>query len=180
MMFLRDPNELEPLDGEGILQVVVETPAGSRGKVSYDPERRVFVMKKLLPAGMAFSHDFGFLPRTRGGDGDALDVLVLSETPGHPGCVIPSRLVGAFEAEQEEGERRVRNDVLIAVASFSQLYGEVREADELPQRWTEEMQAFFEQYHRLEGKPYRVRRVRDAAGADELLRQAREAAAGEG
>src|SRR5579875_4164372 len=100
MNFLADPNHLAPLDDEGLLQVVLETPAGTSNKVSYDPERSVFVIKKLLPAGMTFPHDFGFLPQTRGGDGDPLDVLVLMEGPGFPGCIIPSRLIGAFEAEQ--------------------------------------------------------------------------------
>ena len=49
---------------------------------------------------MVFPFDFGFLPATIGGDGDALDVLVITPEPTHPGCLVTARLVGLIEAEQ--------------------------------------------------------------------------------
>jgi inorganic pyrophosphatase len=66
--------------------VVVETPKGSRNKYAFDPDNRVFELKKVLPAGMAFPYDFGFLPYTKCGDGDPLDVLVLIDEPAFPGA----------------------------------------------------------------------------------------------
>jgi len=66
--------------------MVVETPKGSRNKYAFDPDNRVFELKKVLPAGMAFPYDFGFLPSTKCGDGDPLDVLVLIDEPAFPGC----------------------------------------------------------------------------------------------
>src|SRR5689334_13416215 len=46
-------------DGE-TLNVVIETPRGSRNKFSFDPERGAFRLKSVLPAGAAFPYDFGF------------------------------------------------------------------------------------------------------------------------
>jgi inorganic pyrophosphatase len=53
----------------------IETPKASRNKYSYDPEQGIFILRKVLPEGMVFPHDFGFLPRTLASDGDPIDVL---------------------------------------------------------------------------------------------------------
>ena len=73
---MADPTVLKPIDKQqGVLQVVIETPKGSRNKFAFDPEQRVFALRKVLPAGMAFPYDFGFLPKTMAPDGDPIDVL---------------------------------------------------------------------------------------------------------
>src|SRR4051812_46072742 len=89
----------------GAYQVVVETPRGTRNKYKYDERRGLFLLHKVLPLGAEFPFDFGFLPSTRGDDGDPLDVLLLTPEPAFPGCVVPARLIGVIEAEQvEDGE----------------------------------------------------------------------------
>jgi inorganic pyrophosphatase len=61
MKSLADPTKLKPIDKrDGLIQVVIETPAGSRNKFSFDPEQEIFALKKVLPAGMVFPYDFGF------------------------------------------------------------------------------------------------------------------------
>ncbi len=68
---MADPTLLKPVDKQdGILQVIIETPKGSRNKFAFDPKQRIFMLKKVLPAGMAFPYDFGFLPQTLAPDGD--------------------------------------------------------------------------------------------------------------
>jgi len=44
------------------LRVVIETPKGSRNKYAFDAEQGIFELKKVLPAGMSFPYDFGFVP----------------------------------------------------------------------------------------------------------------------
>ena len=64
-----------------------------------------------------FPYDFGFVPSTRGEDGDPLDLLALLDEPTFVGCVVPVRLVGVILAKQiESNGKMVRNDRLIAVA----------------------------------------------------------------
>ena len=46
----------------GKLQVVIETAKGTRNKFSYDPDNNSFVLKKVLPRGMDFPFDYGFVP----------------------------------------------------------------------------------------------------------------------
>ena len=55
MKALADPTGLKPLKKkEGLLQVIIETPAGSRNKFAFDPDQKIFALKKVLPAGMSF------------------------------------------------------------------------------------------------------------------------------
>ena len=56
-----------------------------------------FVLKGVLPAGAVFPFDCRFVPSTRADDGDPLDVLVLMDAPVLPGCIVPSRLIGAID-----------------------------------------------------------------------------------
>ena len=53
MKFLASPTKLKPTTKD-LLQVVIETPAGSRNKFAFDPDQGIFALKKVLPAGMTF------------------------------------------------------------------------------------------------------------------------------
>jgi len=75
---------LAPFIDDTTLHVVVETPKGSRNKSAFDPGRGVFELKKVLPAGMSFPFDFGFVSSTVAGDGDPVDVLALMDQAAFP------------------------------------------------------------------------------------------------
>lgn len=141
--------------GDELLQVVIETPRGSRNKYSFDEDDRIFRLKAALPAGMVFPYDFGFVPRCLGGDDDPMDVLVLMDEPAFPGCVLLARLVGVMESEQTENGKTERNDRMIAVAETAHLYSNIRNIDDLPKQALTEIEEFFAQYHRLQGKESR-------------------------
>ena len=103
----------------GDLNIIIDTPKGSRNKFSWDEKRQLFELSGMLPTGAVFPYDFGFIPNTRGGDGDPLDVLVLMDEPAFAGCLVRSRLLCVIEAEQTEKGETERNDRLIAVAAKS-------------------------------------------------------------
>src|SRR5579859_2257497 len=85
-----------------VCRAIIETPKGSRNKFDYDPETSLFMLGGLLPEGMQFPFDFGFLPSTRGEDGDPLDIMVLMDAPAHVGCLMEVRIIGIIKAEQTE------------------------------------------------------------------------------
>ncbi|MDQ2833363.1 MAG: inorganic diphosphatase [Acidobacteriota bacterium] len=176
MKSLADPTKLKPLDKkDGLLQVIVETPAGSRNKFAYDPDQRVFALKKVLPAGMAFPYDFGFLPQTKAADGDPIDVLLLMDEPAFPGCAVRARLIGVIEGEQVEGNKKTRNDRLVAVAEANHMYANIKKLKDLPSPWLTEVQDFFVNYHNLEGKKYRLLGCKGVNVALDLIKQAQKA-----
>lgn len=177
MKSLTNPTRLSPFDRkEGLLRVIVETPAGSRNKFAFDPEQSIFSLKKVLPAGMSFPYDFGFLPQTKAPDGDPLDVLLLMDEPAFPGCAVRARLIGVIEGEQVDGGKNIRNDRLVAVAEANHIYANIRKIKDLPHPWIEELQAFFVHYHELEGKKYRLLGCKEEAAAWQLVKKAHKAA----
>src|SRR5688572_27457334 len=100
--------ELATRDREtGDVAVVVETPKGSHNKYKYDPDCRAFRLGAVIAEGLAFPHDFGFIPSTLGEDGDPLDVLLFLDHGVPQGCVVTARLIGVLEVRQREhGERK--------------------------------------------------------------------------
>src|SRR5688572_18061189 len=123
-------DKLKPFDDD-CLTVVIDTPKGSQNKFAYEPKFGAFVLKGVLPAGAVFPFDFGFVPSTRAADGDPVDVLVLMDAPAFVGCIVPSRLIGAIQAEQTEDGKTDRNDRLLAVAANSITHKSIRNLDDV-------------------------------------------------
>jgi inorganic pyrophosphatase len=176
MKSLADPTKLKPIDKKDqLLQVIIETPAGSRNKFAFDPDQGIFALKKVLPAGMVFPYDFGFLPKTLAPDGDPIDVLLLMDEPAFPGIAVKARLIGVIEGEQLDGKKKIRNDRLVAVADANHMYANVRRMKDLPKKWVDELEVFFVNYHNLEGKKYRLLGVKGETTALGLIKQAQQA-----
>ena len=174
---LADPSRLKPFDDsdEEIIRVIIETPKGSRNKYAFDEEERVFSLKKVLPAGMAFPHDFGFVPSTIGEDGDPVDVLVLMDEPAFPGCVVRCRLVGVIEGEQGKGKKTERNDRVVAVEIQNHTWAHIRHLDDLGKQFVEELEQFFVNYHALTGNEYRIINQKGPGAALKCVERGRKA-----
>ena len=150
-------SRLDPFaDEDEHVNVVVETARGDRNKLSYDEDLQIFRLKKVLPEGMSFPYDFGFVPSTLAEDGDPLDALVLMDEPATPGCLVVCRLIGVIEGKQRDNGRWIRNDRLIAVAEPSHTHGNLKKLKDLNGTLLKELEEFFVNYHALEGNKYRL------------------------
>jgi inorganic pyrophosphatase len=148
--------KLKPFDKES-LNVIIETPRGSRSKFTWDEKTLMFKLDGLLPMGAVFPYDFGFIPSTKGEDGDPLDVLVLLDEPVFTGCLVPSRLIGVIKAEQKEKDgETVRNDRYIAAAERSTIYESIKDIKDLEKNITEQIEHFFKSYNEQKGKKFKV------------------------
>ena len=173
MKSLKNPTTLKPIAPDGFVQVIIETPAQSRNKFAFDSEQGIFSLKKVLPAGMVFPYDFGFLPQTKAPDGDPIDVLLLMDQPAFPGIAVKAKLIGVIEGEQLDGSKKIRNDRLVAVAEANHMYANVKKLGDLPRKWLDEVQVFFVNYHDLEGKKYKLLGCRGAKQALKLIKDAK-------
>jgi inorganic pyrophosphatase len=163
-------SELDPFTEDDDLRVVIETPRGSRNKYSYDPECDCLQLTTVLPEGMVFPYDFGFIPSTRGEDGDPLDVLILMEEPIVPGCVVRARLIGAIEAEQKEKDNGwKRNDRLIAVATHAQTHDGAKKLPDLRPHLIKEIKKFFVTYNGLRDRKFKPKREASPEEARKLV-----------
>lgn len=123
---------------------------------------------------MFFPFDFGFIPGTKGGDGDPLDIMVFSEYAFFPGCAVECRVIGGFMAEQSEephSKTMIRNDRFFAVPETSVSYKGVVSIQDMPQQLIREIGCFFVQYNQLEDKEFKLLDTLDAAKAMELIKK---------
>ena len=170
---LANPIRLASKDPEDadIIQVVIETPKGSRNKYALDIKQKVFELTKVLPAGMVFPYDFGFIPSTLAEDGDPTDVLVLMDEPAFPGCLLKCRIIGVIEGEQGKKNKAERNDRIVAIEQMNHSYAHVKHVDDLGKKFVRELEQFFVHYHELTGKEYRIL---DVKGPKEARRRIRD------
>jgi inorganic pyrophosphatase len=166
----RLPNDLDAASGTCV--AIVETPEGNRSKFDYDPASGLFRLHSLLPEGMTYPLDFGFIPSTCADDGDPQDIMVFADERCPVGALVPCRIVGAIEAEQAGAHGRVRNDRILGVAEVSHLYRQVLTLDDLGRSYIETLTAFWTEKGRIEGKDFRVLGLKQARDAVELVRQA--------
>lgn len=158
-------------EGE-LVNVIIETSKGSRNKLAYDDERQLFQLKSVLPAGNVFPFDFGFVAGTRAEDGDPIDVLLLMDEPVPTGTLVPARLVGVVEVEQNDDGKKVKNDRLLAVAAMSRDHRRLRDLPDLSPELLEEIEHFLCSYTALSDKKVKILRRGGRARARKLVRRA--------
>jgi inorganic pyrophosphatase len=131
--------------GSKTVNVVVETPAGSRSK---------FRLHKHLPLGSSFPFDFGFVPGTLAEDGDALDAVIVESEPSFTGCLVTVRLLGVIEAQQTEKGKTIRNDRLIVTPETEKIHPTARSLGDLPEKMLDQIEKFFAFYNEAEGRSF--------------------------
>ncbi len=137
--------------------MIVETPKGRRNKFDYDPEFKMFALGGLLPEGLSFPFDFGFIPSTLGDDGDPLDVMILMDEPAHVGCLLDVRLVGVIEAEQVENGKATVNNRLIGVALHSYSHEHIHNLSDINKPILDQVEEFFISYNKSRGKKFKIK-----------------------
>jgi inorganic pyrophosphatase len=152
------------------VDIIIETPKGSREKYTYDEDHRLFRLHKVLHAGLSFPFDFGFIPKTKGEDGDPLDVMIISEFQGFPGCVMDCRIIGCIKVEQSADDKMIRNDRYLAVPEPSVVYENVFSIEDLSPTILFNIETFLTTYMELEGKDLLILDNLNASQAVALLK----------
>ena len=93
-----------------VVNAVIETPRNQRHKYAFVAEFGLFMQKLILPDGLLWPYDYGFVPRTLGDDGDPLDVLFLGSEPTFTGCLVKARVLGIVNLKKNG----VENDRILS------------------------------------------------------------------
>jgi inorganic pyrophosphatase len=168
-----DLMNLSPHDPKtGLVRVVIDTPRGSRNKYKFDPDLGMFKLSRILPAGMSFPFDFGSIPGTVAADGDALDILVLTEAPLVVGCLVHVHLVGIIRATQKEGRATIRNDRLIGAIETPVNKPAVRDIHDLSKDVLDDVEHFFRAYNEAQGRTFVISGRAGAKAAESAVGRA--------
>ena len=154
-----------------VVEAFIEIPKFSRNKYEYDEARGVFRLDRPLYSPVHYPGDYGFIPETLAPDGDPLDILVITDHPTFPGCVVPARVIGALTMRDEKGE----DTKILAVVDNDPRSQALLDLGDVPGHIRREIEYFFAIYKELEGKPTAVTGWRDRDHAEREIQAARDA-----
>jgi inorganic pyrophosphatase len=159
-----------PWGKETEINVVIEIPKGSSNKYEYDCHGEYFRLDRTLHTAMFYPFDYGFMPQSNAEDGDPLDVIVLTEQPTFPGCVIKSRPVGMLRMTDEKGE-----DIKILAVPTKEIEprkDEVKDIKNIPEHQRKEIKDFIEHHKKLEPHKWvKIDGFENADKAHEVIRE---------
>jgi len=126
----------------------IEIQKGGKVKYELDKETGLVIFDRLLHTSMVYPANYGFIPRTLGGDHDPLDVLVLTTEPLNSGVLVEARPIGIFNMI-DDGEA---DEKILAVATNDPFLKDIKSIKDLPQHTIDEIRHFFEHYKDLQNK----------------------------
>ena len=136
-----------------MVKIIVEIPRGSQNKYEYDHETHQIMLDRHLIVSMGYPAEYGFIPDTLGGDGDPLDILVLTEYPTFPGCQIDTKVLGMCIMTDENGE----DAKIIGVPAYDPQWKSASDIGDIPKNILDRIAHFFTVYKDLdEGKWMKV------------------------
>ena len=151
------------------VEVIVETPQGSRNKYKIDPKSGRIRLDRMLFTSTVYPLDYGKVPGTLGEDGDPLDMLVWLDEPTFPGCLVTVRPVAVFWMHDESGP----DAKLLSVAAHDIRKARIKDLSDVPSHLLNVIGHFFDIYKELEpGKSTDVRGWMDRAEAERVIKDA--------
>jgi inorganic pyrophosphatase len=153
------------------INVVIEIPKGSSIKYEMDAESGAIFVDRRLFTAMFYPCNYGFIPQTREGDGDPVDVLVLGNDPVIPMSIIRSHPIGVLLTEDEEGQDS--KIIAVPITKLDPSFSTVTDISDIPEHISNQIKHFFEHYKELEkGKYVKVRGWEDKKVAKNKISEA--------
>ena len=121
---------------------VIEIAKGSKKKYELDKETGLIKLDRILHTSTMYPANYGFIPKTLSGDGDPLDVLVLSSEALDPLVLVNCYPVGMM-IMLDDGHK---DEKIIAIPCNDPLYNEYKSLESLPRHIADEMINFFRVY----------------------------------
>jgi inorganic pyrophosphatase len=129
--------------------VIIEIPMNADPiKYEVDKETGAIFVDRFMSTAMHYPTNYGYVPQTLSGDGDPVDVLVITPVPLIPGVVVTCRAIGILMMEDEAG---VDGKVLaVPVDKILPIYTQWQKPEDLNPMRLNTIQHFFEHYKDLE------------------------------
>lgn len=151
-----------------LVNAIIEIPQGSRCKYEIDKASGLLKLDRVIYSSFYYPINYGFIPKTYGGDKDPLDILVITSVPVQPLTLVEAKVVGVMQMI-DGGEA---DDKIISVAANDPSINHINNIEELPAHFFAEIRNFFEEYKKLENKTVVVEDFGDKAKALLIVQEA--------
>lgn len=131
------------------VNVIIEIPMHSDPiKYELDKATGAMFVDRFMSTAMHYPCNYGYIPQTLSGDGDPVDVLVITPVPLITGVVLRCRPIGVLRMTDEAGS----DEKLLAVPvdSICTLYRHIKTLEDLAEGRTAAIEHFFQHYKDLE------------------------------
>src|SRR5579863_3008308 len=149
------------------INVLIEIPKNSMVKYKVDKESGILHVDRFIHTAMGYPFNYGFLPNTLSKDGDSVDVMVISTYPVQAGSLLPSRVIGMLEMEDESG---IDNKIIaVPTRTVDPFYATIQDLSDLNEATKNLIKHFFENYKDIE--PGKWTKVNNFVGKQEAWRE---------
>ena len=160
-----DLHQLPPSPSPGLVNLIVEIPAGSRNKYEYLAEAGVMVLDRVMHSSVRYPFDYGFIPNTQAEDGSPLDAMVIMAEPTFAGCLIKARPIGVLDLH----DRGAYDGKILCVPDADPRQDEIFSIRQIAASQLEEVAEFFRTYRTLQGGVVSIDGWRDVDAVLPLL-----------
>jgi inorganic pyrophosphatase len=167
-----DLSSLAASPAPGLVNLLVEIPAGSTNKYEYNPVVGLMVLDRVLHSSVRYPFDYGFVPNTLAEDGAPLDAMVIMEEPTFAGCLLTARPIGILDMI----DSGAHDGKLLCVPDADPRKRGVNSIRQIAPNQLEDVAEFFRTYKSLEGRPTTINGWLDADQVPALLNRCMEAA----
>lgn len=130
----------------GVVNVVVEIPAGSSHKIEWNRDLAVMQLDRVEPQIFAKPTNYGFIPQTLDEDGDELDALIVTNEPLPTGVFLEAKIIGVMRFV-DGGE--VDDKVIVVPVDDRHTGNAITSLDDLPQQLIAQIEHHFTHYKDL-------------------------------
>lgn len=129
--------------------VIIEIPMNADPiKYEVDKETGAIFVDRFMSTAMHYPTNYGYVPKTIAGDGDPVDVLVVTPVPLIPGVVVKCRPIGILKMQDEAGDDA--KVLAVPVGKLLSLYDRWQKPEDLSPIRLKTIAHFFEHYKDLE------------------------------
>ena len=169
-----DLRALTPSPSPGLVNLIVEIPAGSRNKYEYFADAGVMALDRVLHSSVRYPFDYGFIPNTLAEDGSPLDAMVIMAEPTFAGCLIQARPIGVLDMHDMG---HYDGKILCVPVADPRQQG-IQSILQIAPSQLEDVAEFFRTYKNMEGRVTEIGGWRDVDAVQPLLETCVKAASG--
>mgnify|MGYP003956020381 FL=1 len=161
-----DLSPLSPSPSPGLVNLIVEIPAGSRNKYEYFSEAGVMALDRVLHSSVRYPFDYGFIPNTLAEDGAPLDAMVIMAEPTFAGCLIKARPIGVLDMH----DSGAYDGKLLCVPVADPRQESISSIRQIAPNQLEDVAEFFRTYKSMEGRVIVIDGWRDYDAVEGLIK----------